>query len=160
MSSSQIRRRPRHVAIFGAVIALGLLVGCTGQRDPGDYSKSVRKNFIAGCDASAYVDTDNAAEMKAKALPTKQCECIYDYFEENVDFGDFSGANSDRRDNPRALDDPEFTKAFEGCGPDGALAKGEKTPTTEAKGETTPTAEVDGDTTTPEGETTTSAPAG
>ena len=151
LSSSEIRRRPRHVAILGAVLALGLLVGCTGQRDPGDYSKSVRKNFIAGCDASAFADDDNAAEMKAKALPTKQCECIYDYFEENVDFDDFSSANSDRRDDPSALDDPEFTKAYDRCGPDGAIAKGEETPTTKGDGESTPTTGVEGDTTTTEG---------
>ena len=136
MSPSLIRR-PRRVAILGAVLALGMLVGCTGQRDPKGYSDTVRKDFVAGCDASAFAGRANAKEMKAQALPTKQCECIYDAIEKDISFSDFSKANADRRDNASALDDPAFKKAFDSCGPDGPRAKGETTPTTEGKIDTT-----------------------
>ncbi|MEO6989274.1 MAG: hypothetical protein ABI239_11575 [Aquihabitans sp.] len=147
MSSSLIRHRPRRLAVLGAVVALGLLVGCTGQRDPGGYGDSVRKNFVAGCDGSAFADFDpdsaDAKEMKGQALPTPQCECIYDYMEENVDFDDFSKANSERRDDPSALDDPVFEEALDRatCGPDGAMEgkTDKKTETTESTEKTTTT---------------------
>lgn len=127
MSSSSIRLLPRRSAVLGAVLALGLLVGCTGQQDPGDYSDDVRDNFVAGCDGSAF--TEEAEATTLVTLPTAQCECIYAGFEENIDFSDFKSANSDRRDEPTALDDPEFQAVYDQCGPNGPLAEGESNET-------------------------------
>lgn len=141
MSSSLIRRRPRRVAILGAVVAVGLLAGCTGQRDPSGYSDSVRENFIAGCDGSAFVGADDDDAKDAISLPTPQCECIYDTIEETIDFDDFSSANSNRRDDPTPLDDPEFVAAYDACGPDGPI---------EGKAPTTTSTETDATTSTTE----------
>ena len=74
MSSSSIRLLPRRSAVLGAVLALGLLVGCTGQQDPGDYSDDVRENFVAGCDGSGFAGENRAEEATLVTLPTPQCE--------------------------------------------------------------------------------------
>lgn len=136
MSSSQIRRRPRSVALLGAVFVIGLLAGCTGQKDPDGYSDSVRENFVAGCDGSAFVGADDDDAKDAISLPTPQCECIYDTIEETVDFDDFSSANSNRRDDPTPLDDPEFVAAYDACDADGPI-EGKTTATTSTETEGT-----------------------
>lgn len=104
-------RRSRRALFAGTALALALVLSaCTHQRDPTGYSDSVRENFVEGCVAPGGEDADG--------LPENTCGCIYDYFDENVPWSEFSSSNSDRRTvtDPAVLEGGSWAKAYEACG--------------------------------------------
>lgn len=113
---SPVNRRHRHLAaLAAAVLTLGLLTGCMGQRDADDYGDDVRRDFIAGCDGSAFDDEPNRDALQEGSRPTEECEAAYDCIEENVPFDDFKRVNSDLRDEPGPMD-PVIMDALAECG--------------------------------------------
>lgn len=126
MSAVPSRRRR---LLVGAVLVVSLgLSACTGQKDPTKFSDGIRDNWMEGCTMPAG--------DKTKGLSTSTCKCIYDHVEENMDFSDFSGANSDRRDEPTVLKGPGWDEAYKACGvglgtgDNGASSEETKTTTT------------------------------
>lgn len=115
VSRSPIRRHRVAAPFLAAVVALGLLGGCTGQRDPGSYTDAVEKNFVNGCvgtskDDAAAGDVAESANVWGRA----DCQCAYDAIKKDIPFSDFKKLNSDLIDEPGPL--PEsFTKAFADC---------------------------------------------
>lgn len=115
MSRSPIRRHRVTVPLLATVVALGLLGGCAGQRDPGSYTDAVEKNFITGCvgtskDDAASGDGAESADVWGRA----DCQCAYDAIKKDIPFSEFKQLNSDLIEEPGPL--PEsFTKAFADC---------------------------------------------
>ncbi|MBX3312855.1 MAG: hypothetical protein KF906_00925 [Actinobacteria bacterium] len=130
-------RRSRRALYAGVAVALTLVLSsCTHQRDPTGYSDSVRENFVEGCTAPDGVAADG--------LPEDTCGCIYDYFDENVPWSEFSSSNSDRRtvSDPAVLEGGSWAKAYEACGVSvgGGLPTEESVTTTSGDATTTTTA--------------------
>lgn len=104
-------RRHRPAASFAAVVlGLGLLVGCAGQRAPGDYSDKVRRDFVEGCTSTSERD---GASFDAASY----CECTYDKLSSDdggVDFDTFKQVNDDQVENPGTLP-KAFTTIAEDC---------------------------------------------
>jgi hypothetical protein len=106
---SAVPSHRRRALLAGAAVVLALVLSaCTGQKDPTDYSDGVRENFVEGCVAPA--------EVVADGLPESTCGCIYDYFEENVEWSEFSSANSERREETSVLSGEPWDSAYESCG--------------------------------------------
>lgn len=111
MSPSPIRRRHRLVLpLVGAVLALGLLSGCAGQREPDGFSDKVEASFIQGCSATA-TDDEKISD------PETFCQCAYDALsdkQDGVEFKEFKRINTEVVADPGPLP-ASFTKYFEGC---------------------------------------------
>ncbi len=114
MSRSPIR--PRVAApLLAAVVALGLLGGCAGQRDPGSYTDAVEENFVRGCTDTAKSDAASGDVAEGKANYNRaDCQCAFTAIKKDVPFSEFKKINSDLIEEPGPL--PEsFTKAFADC---------------------------------------------
>ncbi len=111
MPATSNRRRHRLTVPFvGAVLALGLLAGCTGQRDPGSYGDKVETNFVKGCTATSTADGATKAEAG------EFCQCAYDAIKKDVEFDDFKKANNDLIDVEGDAELPKgITDAYESC---------------------------------------------
>lgn len=112
MPASPIRRRPR--ALAGAVVALALLAGCTGQqRDAGNY-EDTEDSYLEGCILRAERDIEEGgAEI---ADPEAWCQCTFDAIVEDVEFDIFRDANRDLREEGGALP-ADIADATAGCDP-------------------------------------------
>ena len=109
-------RSHRHL-VASVVLTLGLLTGCMGQQDASDYGDDVRRDFIAGCDGSAFADEPEREALQEGSLPTEECAAAYECIEKNVPFADFRSVNSDLRDEPGPMD-PLIMEALADCGID------------------------------------------
>ena len=49
-------------------------------------------------------------------LAESTCGCLYDHFEENVEFDVFADAARDRREDPTVLEGSVFDEAYSACG--------------------------------------------
>ena len=79
MSRSPIRRPRVAAPLLAAVVALGLLGGCAGQRDPGSYTDAVEANFIRGCVGTSKDDQANGdVSESANVWGRADCQCAYD----------------------------------------------------------------------------------
>lgn len=98
-----------------AVVALGLLGGCAGQRDPGSYTDAVETNFVRGCTETSKSDVANGDVAEgAPTLDRSECQCAFTAIKKDVPFSEFKKINTDQIDEPSPL--PEsFTKAFADC---------------------------------------------
>lgn len=105
MPASPLRRLVLTSA--AAVLALGMLAGCSGQRTPSSYTSAVKDDFIAGCTAMTKDD--------GKAKPSKSdCECAYNQIADDVPFSEFKSINEAQIEKPSPLP-ASFTKAYKSC---------------------------------------------
>lgn len=115
-------RRRRVAMVVATVLAVVVLAGCAGQKDPGSYGTGVHDDFISGCwtghvadthPGLSYLPTDNRTlrEAKASKVATKAelsadqntCQCIYGVLLKHVPFHEFAAANAGLRDKPGPL---------------------------------------------------------
>lgn len=131
MPASPFRRRTYSLA--GAVLALVLLTGCPYQRDPGSYGDSVREDFVAGCDGSAFDGREGQAELQAPSvtLDTDRCVEVYNCITDIVDFDDFRDINSSLRDDPSQALPEGFQNTVQACYDDPGAAVDAAPTTTE-----------------------------
>jgi hypothetical protein len=115
VSRSPIRRHRLVAAVLVALVAIGLLGGCTGQRDPGSYTDAVEENFLKGCVGTSADDAESGeVSESASVWGRADCQCAYDAIKRDVPFSEFKQLNSDLIEEPGPL--PEsFTKAFADC---------------------------------------------
>lgn len=103
---ASLHRHRLAAPLVGAVLALGLLGGCTGQSTPDSYTDSVERNFLRGC--------RDTAEQDGLSDPDDFCRCAFDELKENVEFSEFKKVNEDQVDQPSEL--PEsFQEIYAGC---------------------------------------------
>jgi hypothetical protein len=131
LPASLIRRRTYSLA--GVVLALVVLTGCPYQRDPGSYGDSVREDFVAGCDGSAFEGREDqeALQDPSVTLETERCAEVYDCLTEVVDFDDFRDINSSLRDDPAEPLPEGFRNSVRACYDDPGAAVDAVPPTTE-----------------------------
>lgn len=112
---ASLHRHRLAAPLVGAVLALGLLGGCTGQSTPDSYTDSVERNFLAGCVQIAEVDAEQDPDNPDNVSdPEGYCQCAYDELKENVEFSEFKRVNEDQVDQPSEL--PEsFQEIYAGC---------------------------------------------
>ena len=115
MSRTPIRRHRVAAPLVAAVVALGLLGGCAGQRDPGSYTDAVEKNFIRGCVGTSKQDvaSGDVAES-ANVWERAECQCAFTAIKKDVPFSEFKKINSDQIEEPSQLPS-SFTKVFADC---------------------------------------------
>lgn len=115
MSPSPIRRHRLAAPLLVAVVALGLLGGCTGQRDPSSYTDAVEENFLDGCIGTSEDDAaDGAVAEGANVWGRAECQCAYDAIKKDIPFSEFKQVNSDQIEEPGPLP-ASFTKVFADC---------------------------------------------
>lgn len=126
-----LRVGPALVALVATTV---LLAGCSGQRDPGSYTASVKKDFVSGCWTTTIFDKNpkikvepsdsrDSREAKAtkggKAADVKaaktSCTCAYARIKEKVKFGTFRSINENLREDGTGKLPSSFTKAFASC---------------------------------------------
>ena len=97
------------------MVALGLLGGCAGQRDPGSYTDAVEANFIRGCVGTSKDDQANGdVSESANVWGRADCQCAYDAIKKDIPFSEFKQVNSDQIEEPSRLPS-SFTKVFADC---------------------------------------------
>lgn len=115
MSRSPIRRHRALAPAVVAVVALGLLGGCAGQRDPGSYTDAVEANFIRGCTDTAKSDAAGGDVAEGQPNYTRtECQCAFTAIKKDVPFSEFKKINSDQIEEPSTLPS-SFTKVFADC---------------------------------------------
>ncbi len=131
MPASPFRRRTYSLA--GVVLALVVLTGCPYQRDPGSYGDSVREDFVAGCDGSAFEGRSDQEALQAPSvtLDADRCGEVYDCITEIVEFDDFRDVNSSLRDDPTQPLPEGFQNAVQACYDDPGAAVDAAPTTTE-----------------------------
>lgn len=131
--------RSRHAG-FGLVAVLGLigLVGCsTPSNTPEAYDSTVETNFMNGCTETAPpANTDETGESLGEGATEQYCQCSYNWFVNNVPYGDpedsdgdassvpnadfaafnFKQINSDVSDDPNAMPEAIQTALADECG--------------------------------------------
>lgn len=128
--------RTPHVgpALVALVATTVLLAGCSGQRDPGSYTASVKKDFVSGCWTTTIFDKNpkikvepsdsrDSREAKAtkggKAADVKaaktSCSCAYADIKKKVKFGTFRSINENLREDGTGKLPSSFTRAFASC---------------------------------------------
>jgi hypothetical protein len=115
--------------IIGLVFVAGLVAGCSGQRDPGSYTPSVRKAFVEGCWTTTVlarhhstVDASESAAAKAADIGSAteirtaraRCGCVYGRLQKDVSFGQFRSVNERLRSQGGSLP-ASFSKAYASC---------------------------------------------
>ena len=131
MSVSPIRRLRLPAPLLAALLVVGLLAGCAGQRAPGSYTDGVEEAFIEGCWTTLVSDANDlsatgsskapSAEELTKDFPDEakttesQCTCAFNAIKKDVSFGDFKKINDAQTEEPSELP-ASFTKAFDSCG--------------------------------------------
>jgi len=110
-------RRRLTLPVVGAVLALGLLAGCTGsQKTPDSYTDSVEEHFLDGCNTTVAGDK-KANEGEFNDVPADFCQCAYDALSNKktgVPFSEFKKINSELTEEAGPL--PEsFTKVYADC---------------------------------------------
>lgn len=130
-------------AVTALVATTVLLAGCSGQRDPGSYTDSVKQDFVSSCWTTTVADlptndlklvpSDSRSEREAKAakvVPASEvkaaktfCGCAYAKLKKKVKFGRFKSVNTDLRENGGKLPS-DFTKAYASCDEKAPSAKG------------------------------------
>lgn len=113
--SARSNRRPRVVALaLGSVLALGVLTGCSGQRDPSSYTEGVQDQFVSGCTDQGSQDKDAGLEASGNFWTKSECQCAIDKIVKDVPFGTFKDINNTQINKPAPLPD-SFTKVFASC---------------------------------------------
>lgn len=122
------------MAVAVVALAVTALIGCSGQREPGSYTASVKKDFVAQCwitrvlDQNADLEVTNsdplADQQKALeedapsddvATAKESCGCAYAAIKKDVKFSAFKSLNDDLRENPEKALPDSFTKAYADC---------------------------------------------
>lgn len=115
MSATPIRRRLT-APLFGVLLSVSLLAGCSGsQRDPSSYTAKVKTYFLEGCQTT--IEADVKAGAQAVPDPKGFCTCAYAAITDKqtgIKFSEFKQANTDLIEKPGTLPAP-FAKAYAGC---------------------------------------------
>ncbi|MCU1452383.1 MAG: hypothetical protein JWN46_529 [Acidimicrobiales bacterium] len=133
------RRSPARPAVL-VIAALGLLVGCTGQKVPTKYTSSVHTSFVAGCVSTTQKDSPQIGTAKQIS---SFCECAYTAIEKGVPFKEFKSVTDKLTETHQVLP-ASFQKAYASC------AK----PSSETSVTTSPSSTTPQSTTTPKTTTT------
>ncbi|MCU1355565.1 MAG: hypothetical protein JWM89_983 [Acidimicrobiales bacterium] len=133
MPATSNRRRRLPVLVAVAALSVALLAGCSGQRDPGTYTSSVKRSFVSSCATQRALDDNTAIKvtdtesLTAKTAAVKKvigktaygayrsyCTCVIGKITKDVKFSTFRTINEDLRLNGGKLPS-SFTKAYDSC---------------------------------------------
>jgi hypothetical protein len=120
--------------LVAVALAVTVLAGCAGQKEPGSYTGGVKDDFKQACyvqrvlDAEPTIQVGSAASMNDKEAKVKKdapkavikaasdyCSCVLKVILKKVHFSEFKKVNDDLRDDNNKPLPSSFTKAFSSC---------------------------------------------
>jgi hypothetical protein len=115
-NSCRPRRPLRRSLLVGALAVLLGASACGQQRQPTEYGKEYKENFMLGCTG---VDADGEVPPGGEKLAsTSYCECVYEGLEDKVPFDEareFEEQQSEA-DSGEDIEVPKNIQAvFDGC---------------------------------------------
>jgi hypothetical protein len=130
--ATRIRRRRSPALLAALAVVVLLLAGCSGQRDPGSYTESVKTHYKESCATQFlldhnHIDVANDATLETRTAAAEKgsskseisetddyCTCAWKIISKKVPFGDFKKINDDLRENGGPLP-TSFTKKYASC---------------------------------------------
>lgn len=117
-----------------------VLLGACSQpsNSPDDYGEQARSNFMEACTGRLLADVEEGTtEITAETVGSDAvCGCLYEFFESEVEFSDFSTIDGDLAED--SSDQPaELKLALEKCGTGPVVPAGDTTDGTGSTGPTT-----------------------
>ena len=130
-------------ALLALVALAALLAGCSGQRDPGSYTASVKRDFVSGCWTTTIFDENpdvklqpsdsrDTREAKATKLGSaaqvkaakSSCTCTFTAIKKKVKFGTFKSINENLREDGGGKLPSSITNAYKSCAQPDVVPKG------------------------------------